>query len=205
MDGAQHGTREHTPHAPATRTCADEREALAQDLHAGLAQATTATILGLEILRTSLTAQTAPPLDVMNRLDELATWSGREIRRLLAFLRVPRDRGLAEMLRQYLDEVEHPETPIELSVAGAPATATTMEAAFSFIHGVLGVLFRKRTVGPMSIAIVSVPDSVTVRIRANVAWPKDSHALDGIAQNAGAEPIIIRSSDGRLSIEAVIR
>lgn len=191
-------------HAP-QRTPEDERAALARDLHAGLAQSTTATMLGLEILRTALTGHTAPPADVIDRLDELATWSGREIRRLMAFLRVSRDRGLGDTLRAYVDEIDHPDAPIELSVAGAPSDPRTSEAAFRFIHGTLGVLFRKRSTGPTILTVVSLDDSVTVRIHANVGWPKGSQALDPIAEDAGADPVVIRSTDGRLSIEAVIR
>lgn len=188
-----------------SRTAADERDALARDLHAGLAQATTATMLGLEILRTSLNAESAPPPDVIDRLDELATWSGREIRRLMAFLRVPRDRGLNEALRQYVDEIDNPDAPIELSAAGEPSGARAAEAAFRFIHGTLGVLFRKRSTGPTSLTVVSTSDSVTVRIHANVSWPRGSQAIDGIAADAGADPVVVRSTDGRLSIEAVVR
>jgi signal transduction histidine kinase len=187
------------------RSAAQERAALAHDLHAGLAQATTATMLGLDILRTSLTADTAPPPDVIDRLDELATWSGREIRRLLAFLRTPRDRGLSDTLRQYFDEVETEDTPITLDVTGHPGSDDAAESAFRFIHGTLGVLYRKRSVGPVAISVLSTIDAVTVRIRATVAWPRGSKALDAIAADAGADPIVIRTNNGTLSIEAVIR
>lgn len=205
MERSTRSSTEGAQRTPTVRSAADEREALARDLHAGLAQATTATMLGLEILRSSMTADAPPPPDVIGRLEELAIWSGREVRRLLAFLRVPRDAGLPETLRQYVDEVDHPDAPIELSVGGAAASPETSEAVFRFIHGTLGVLFRKRSTGPISVAVVASPETVTVRIRARATWPNGSHALDGIARDAGAEPVVVRSNGGTLSIEAVIR
>lgn len=181
----------------------DEREAIAREVHVGLAQSASAVLLGLDILRA--TALEAAPGE-LERLERLATRNGREVRRLMAFLRAPRDRGLLACLEDYVDDVEVEGSPVTLTVEDTDGDAVTDDRVFRFIHRSLAALERSGAVGALGITVAPLADgAVLVRIDSAGKRGDAARSLQGIASEAAGAPVVVRAQDGGIQLEAVIR
>lgn len=203
--------RATTPRAPSRSRRAtalppvltEERDAIAREVHVGLAQSASAVLLGLDILRATALEAAAGELE---RLERLATRNGREVRRLMAFLRAPRERGLLACLVDYVDDVEVEGSPITLTVEDTAGDAVTDDRVFRFIHRALAAIERSGAVGTLTVTVAPLADgAVMVRIDSAGNGGGAARSLQGIASEAAGAPVVVRTQDGGIQLEAVIR
>lgn len=181
----------------------EEREAIAREVHVGLAQSASAVLLGLDILRSTALESSHEELE---RLERLARRNGREVRRLMAFLLAPRAKGLTAAVQDYIDDIEADDSPITLTIDEGAVDAATGDRAFRFIHRSLAALERSGTSGAIAISVLPVADdALLVRIGAAGTGDGTERSLQGVATEAGGAPVVVRVLDGHTQIEAVIR
>ena len=181
----------------------EERAAIAREVHVGLAQSASAVLLGLDILRSTALESSHVELE---RLERLARRNGREVRRLMAFLLAPREKGLRAAVQDYVDDIEADDSPVTFTIDEGAVDPSTGDRAFRFIHRALAALERSGASGALDISVLPVADdALLVRIDAAEAGDDGGRSLQGVASEAGGAPVVVRVHEGRVQLEAVIR